>query len=352
MPESVWHKPFNYYDIVQASLREVGAPRSTMQDYMQFYGEVLNNALTYAGVTPEDTVVPEHVIREFQEAHPEVGSIPVHKPAQMGVIEPMAELMWHTFNRPTWFCDNTMLELLRTAKIDDNLRGIHWPAESLYICFEKGAKIGRFDLRSICVFAPRSDITVKTVQKATAKSGMVIHDLHCELILNRLMGIWMDCLDEPEYYIRPDGFLKTRNRLYVWREYERPTPPQDMENVNQEERAATLEGVHIAAAAMLYHAARPELVAPYTMPRSQRYEFRGERSNYRKLTLPGVKMLRDPSHPVSVGVGSAKSPHYRGWVMRTLRDPRYRRNEDGTYRTVLVPPVAIHPELMGENPEV
>jgi hypothetical protein len=342
MSEAVWNKPFNYYDTVQQALHDGGAPRSAMQEYLPFYGQLLNNAILHASGLN---------IGDLSGIMGQPEAIPIHKPAQMGVIEPIAELMWHAFNRPTWFCDNTMLELLRTAKIDDNLSDIHWPAESLYICFEKGAKIGRFDLRSIMVFAPRSEITVDTVRKATKKALFRLSDVHCEQLLGRLLGVWVDCLDEPDYVLRPDGYLKSRNRLYVWRKYEEPTPPNSYENVSEDERTATVEAMHIAAAAMLYHSARPELVAPYSMPRSQRYSFRGERGNYRRLTLPGVKVIRDPSRPESIGTGSVKSPHYRGWVMRTLRDPRYRRKEDGTCRTVLIAPTAIHPELMGDNPE-
>jgi hypothetical protein len=341
MAEATWNKPFNYYDTVQRALRDAGAPRSAMQEYLPFYGQLLSNAVLYANGLSTGNLGLVGAL----------DAIPTHKQARMGVIEPIAELMWHTFNRPTWFCDNTMLELLRTAKIDDNLRDIHWPAESLYICFENGAKIGRFNLRSIAVFAPRSEITVNTVRKATRKAYLSLGDVHCDQIIGKLLGVWVDCLDGPDFVLRPDGYLKSRERLYVWRKYEEPIAPSPDENVNEDERAATVEAMHIAAAAMLYYSARPELVAPYSLPRSQRYSFIGGRDNYRRLTLPGGKVVRDPSRSDGTDTGSAKSPHYRGWVLRTLRDSRYKRKEDGTYRTVLIAPTAIHPELMGDNPE-
>jgi len=345
MSNVTWNKPFNYYDIVQAALRGVGVREQ--QTPAVYYGDVINNAMV-ALAMPE--LRQQAIAGGMIEAEGAPGTIPVHHAAGMGVIEPMAELMWHTFNRPTWFCDKTMLELLRSARIDDDLRNIHWPSESLYICFEKGCELNGFDLRSIMVFTPRSEITADTIRRAVRRSGGPNTEVVPHQMMNTLIGVWVDCLEGPEYELRQDGFLKTRNRLYLWRRYERPNDPDEkMENVDERERRAIHEGMHIAAAAMLYHAARPELVAPYQMPRSQRYTFRGDRSNFRRMTLPGVKVIHDPSRE-SAGVGSPKAPHYRGFVLRTLRAPRYRRNEDGTFRTVLVPPTAIHPELMDENP--
>jgi hypothetical protein len=143
--------------------------------------------------------------------------------------------------------------------------------------------------------------------------------------------------------------IRTRNRLYNWRKYEHPSPPELATNVNAQEVEAMAKSMKIAAAAMLYYSARPELVSEYKLPRSQRYEFRGERSEFRRMRLPGVKKIPAERGGLVPGTGSPKAPHYRGWVMRVLRDPRYKRNEDGTFKTVLVPPTAIHPELM-ENP--
>lgn len=329
-----WHKPFNFYDVMTKAYREHGA-RLPAPDARAFYGEMINNILNRmkreAGPPKSDSM------GEF---------IPINRPAATGVVEAMAELIWYEYNRPVWFVDKTMTELLMTAKIDDDLTGIHFPHECVYLCFEQGTQIEGFDLRSVMMFVPRHEQTIKMIHRATGDNQIVAE------FLGRLIGSWTDCLTGPEYELLQSGMIKSRSRLYNWRKYTEPAPETESVGVDDQEKKAMRRSIQIAAAAMLYYSARPELVAEYQLPRSQRYEFKGERSGFRRMTLPGIKHIRPQSAATpGMGTGSSKSPHYRGWVMRVLRDPRYKRKADGSFETVLVPPTAIHPELMGENPE-
>lgn len=325
-PDVKWHKPFSLYDVMQQVCREYGKPFHLTP--IQYYGYMMRDIVDQIGASMG--LAPGEVV-------------PVKQPASTGAVECLAELVWHEFNRPVWFVDRRMLELLETAKIDDDLSGIHWPHESLYLCFEKGSKLDGFDLRSILVFVPRSELVVRIGKKATQS------DYFETEFLGKLVGTWTDCLPEPPYTVWRDGHLRSRGRLYNWRKYTEPSEPSS-DQVTAEEAAANQKSIKIAAAAMLYYSARPELVRNYQLPRSQRYEFRGDRTGFRRMLLPGVKTVRTPSVLTDVyGTGSPKSPHYRGWVIRVLRDPRYKRNEDGSFKTVLVPPTAIHPELMGNE---
>lgn len=321
-----WHKPFSWYGVIQQVYREYGRPFRLTP--MQYYGDMIRVIAgrigASMGLAPGDVV-------------------PVKQHASTGAVECLAELVWYEFSRPVWFVDRQMLELLETAKIDDDLSGIHWPHESLYLCFEEGSKLDGFDLRSIMVFVPRSDLVLRIGKKA------VQSDYFKTEFLGKLIGTWTDCMPGPLYTIRQDGYIRSRDRLYNWRKYTEPSKPF-CDQVTAEEAAANQKAIKIAAAAMLYYSARPELVRDYQLPRSQRYEFRGDRTGFRRMLLPGVKTVRAPSALADVhGTGSPKRPHYRGWVMRVLRDPRYKRNEDGSFKTVLVPPTAIHPELMGNE---
>ncbi len=331
MPDLKWNKPFNFFDIMTKAYREHNIRMPG--DSRSFYGDMINNILKRMrhefGPTGRDA------IGEY---------IPVHRPAATGVVEAMAELIWYEYNRPVWFVDKTMTELLLTAKIDDDLTGIHFPHECVYLCFEQGTKIEGFDMRSIMLFVPRAEQTVKMIHKATGDNSVVAQ------FMGKLIGTWTDCLDGPEYEILQTGMIRSRNRLYNWRRYTEPAPDSEAVGVTDQEKAAMRRSIQIAAAAMLYYSARPELVSEYQLPRSQRYEFKGERSGFRRMTLPGIKHVRPQSTAIAgMGSGSPKSPHYRGWVMRVLRDPRYKRKPDGSFETVLVPPTAIHPELMGEE---
>jgi hypothetical protein len=329
-----WNKPFNFFDIMSKAYRDYGA-RLPAQDARAFYGEMINSIL--GRIRRESAPTGRDSLGEF---------IPINRPAATGVVEAMAELIWYEYNRPVWFVDKTMTELLMTAKIDDDLTGIHFPNECVYLCFEQGTQVEGFDLRSIMLFVPRADQTIKMVRQATGNDDIVAQ------FMSRLIGTWTDCLAGPEYELLQGGTIRSRNRLYNWRKYTEPAPETDSVGVDEQEKKAMRRSMQIAAAAMLYYSARPELVAEYQLPRSQRYEFKGERSGFRRMTLPGIKHIRPQSAATpGMGTGSSKSPHYRGWVMRVLRDPRYKRKADGSFETVLVPPTAIHPELMAENPE-
>ena len=110
--------------------------------------------------------------------------------------------------------------------------------------------------------------------------------------------------------------------------------------------------IKITVASIFYFNARPDLYVAHALSRDQRYRFPGDakdRMNMRRVMLPMEKKVH-PAATATHGSGTAKRPHYRGFVLRTLRDERYQRNQDGSFKTVLVEPTVIHPEMMNEEP--
>jgi hypothetical protein len=108
---------------------------------------------------------------------------------------------------------------------------------------------------------------------------------------------------------------------------------------------------HLVAAILLRWSCRPETVVPFTMPRSQRYQHKGNREAFRLFTYPWQKQIRPEGEAAIEELGGRAKvrAHVRGFVYRTLRDERYRRNEDGSYRVVEVEPCIIHPEEYEEG---
>ncbi len=106
---------------------------------------------------------------------------------------------------------------------------------------------------------------------------------------------------------------------------------------------ALIKASKLIAACWILYSARPEWVSPFTLPRSQRFQHGNAeiRKNYRRIMLPAVKHISLPTY-AGTETGREVIGHYRGWVYRVLRNERYKRNDDGTFKTVVVPPCVVN----------
>lgn len=289
----------------------------------------------------------------------------------LSAYEGLCEIVWMKTGQPTWFIDQDMAELLMTAKVDDDISGIQIPYDSMFFCFEHGMKIGNTPLRSINLWAGRSEQTkgildrflfhdrhgefegIKTAQKLITDiqearevfSGQVFGPL-----FNDRLTFWVDCGQNMTTKVCDDStpFHQTFN-WFCHRTYAEP-PNKFLDDSSRENQETIFAAMRLAVGALMYYAARPERIVKYALPRSQRYEFHGERENFKRLVLPSaVKVVRTGESPQYDQSGRVMKPHYRGYVYRCLRAERYKRNPDGTIRVIEVAPCAIHPELMEET---
>jgi hypothetical protein len=116
----------------------------------------------------------------------------------------------------------------------------------------------------------------------------------------------------------------------------------------------TAKLVNFAAALLLRNHCRPETIVPFKLPRSERYQHKGNRESFRILTYPWKKSIKEgPTEEQKQAMENLEKSdlekrkvkaHVRGFVYRTLRDERFKRNPDGTLRIIEVEPCLIHPE--------
>jgi hypothetical protein len=273
-------------------------------------------------------------------------------------MDVMTEWLYVKLGRPRWLIDRQMLELLDTCKVDADLSGVVFTHDVLTLVFEEGVKINGIPLEWIRVCAVKSKMAEKAIRDFFPK----------------------DCINERAFsainftvcfrgYHKEDGKISLDPRTWhkqprlgyeegrMWREYGSEkyiSDPDrwdfDNETLTRESfRAFMFKAAKVAAAAMVYQHARPDLVTPFTLPRSERYKQHGERENISLIRLPrklgGAKKIIS-SPPVEGASGKIMSPHYRGYVLAVLRDERFKRKPDGSFNTVLRSPCAIHPELM------
>jgi hypothetical protein len=115
--------------------------------------------------------------------------------------------------------------------------------------------------------------------------------------------------------------------------------------------------IKVCASAMMLYAARPEFIVPIRLPSRERKAFFGcpaHQHNTSVVKFPLSKRIANA--PTKAGDGSQKRPHFRGWVLRTLRHERYKAKALAlglTHpRVILIEPTTIHPEWLNEIEDV
>jgi len=259
-----------------------------------------------------------------------------------------ADYLYERYGRPKWFVDREVFDLLTTLKVEDmDLMGIFFPHDVFRLIFEHGTMLCGKPLRSLHVFRPEAALTDKFCEELApgqAQAAKKFFNAQDGKIKEK-DSMMMLLVDAGE-----NGFTKQ----YDWdtplgmtcklNERRRLRDPLNVKysnflNVNEEEAIYIDNAMRLFVSAMLYRAARPDCVAEYTLPRSCRYNYRGDKTTYRRMLCP-IAPLREQREN-AMPTGRTMKGHYRGWVLRTLRNERYKRNPDGTFKVVLVEPCAV-----------
>jgi len=271
-----------------------------------------------------------------------------------------AEYLYHRTGRPRWYIDSDLYDLLKTAKIDTDISNIPFTHDSFSIIFQRDQLVSGLPLKCIRATWARSQQSLDLLRHLFVhnltdqvfnlmRSTIVIqvrigvddlegiHAMFSTQLASEI-GLCVGCVRDPsreEYHLSADTLAACERKF------------GSRFGLGAVQKTIA-EAVKIVCSAMLYQAARPDLFVPYTLPRSQRYRVQGDREKITRVRLPGVgvKRIYDRTAVAAEAFGRTMPPHYRGWVLRTLRDPRFKRNPDGTVRVILVEPCAIHPELM------
>ena len=263
----------------------------------------------------------------------------------------LADFIFIKIGRPRWFLDADITQILLHSQIESqSLQGISFPYDSFNLVFENGITLsGGYEIKFISICNPRSALAIELggdAMRAFGKKfnnhsfedsfyiGAVVTRAGADTVTLSVLPLSMPIKEGVEIINKPENVVLKANLT-----------PELSNDIND-------DVVKIAVAAILYFNARPDLYVAQQLSRDQRYRFPGnadDRKNMRRVLLPMEKTVR-PVSSGPTGTGASKRPHYRGFVLRTLRDERFQRNPDGSFKTVLVEPTVIHPELMIQEP--
>ena len=105
----------------------------------------------------------------------------------------------------------------------------------------------------------------------------------------------------------------------------------------------------LTVAALCRYTARPETVKDYTLPRSERYNHKGDKSQKKIFCFLDPKVVSQRAGKPGEEPAYSVKPHVRGFVYATLRDERwYRKNPLKPGEPLRIQerePTIIHPEL-------
>lgn len=250
------------------------------------------------------------------------------------------DYLYERYGRPKWFVDSTVFELLDNLVIDDeDLTGVFIPHDVFSLVFEYGTEMGGVPIRNIRVCRKAAKQTDKFLDElgiGFSGSGSV---------LNIILDSGNMAMTPDGCQTRPDGGLLSwdtpsgKTSKWNWaRALENANMAQST-TLSEREKDIMRRVSRLVVSALLYRSARPDLLEEFSLPRACRYQYRGDRSTYRRMLAPRSSIVKREG--VYEFASRTVRGHYRGWVLRTLRHERYKRNADGSFKTVLIEPVAI-----------
>ncbi len=110
--------------------------------------------------------------------------------------------------------------------------------------------------------------------------------------------------------------------------------------------------LQITAALIMLWRSRPEFIVPVKLPRSERYDFKGDRSNIRTWKFPDKLIVRQPKEGESVPTGRHVKAHWRAGHFRHYRHPKFAREADGSVKVEFIAPCTVHPDELEKAKEV
>lgn len=308
-PNMDWMSDWTKYDKVKQKFR---LPSELSEDAGRFYASLIYSTIAGTHDDPDGNAV-----------------------AYLSSLVAYAEYLYIKLNRPRWLVDTQMARILGSFRYDGVLLDeVVFPYDCYTLIFQPNFIVHNRPLKWIRIFRLKSDLACDIVKRwchnlpdpNTMNSGWHSQMKRTLLVQTCSGDDPKDCLPIP---IPVDKLT----------DCEKLIPPGDLGEFAK-------FCIKVAISSALYYRCRPELVKEYALPRNCRYTFHGGREIIKRVSPPYMPEVKIVGSGPSISTGSTKRPHFRGWVFRTLRAECYRRNPDGTFRTVMVAPVAIHPDQM------
>lgn len=220
------------------------------------------------------------------------------------VTQLMLQSVFKSFGRPTYLVSKSVIDVVKTFEIseEDKLSIFeNLPYPVLCLVFERGTFSDAGD-EIVSVFISKSEIG-----RDVFKNGTVRPKCTFSFVFNSIRTYAVDFKSDKTLSEIPiSGNLKMIMRVSV--------------------------------ALMLLWRARPHFVKTVTLPRSERYAFKGDRKQIRQWVFPTELITRVGE---SVAGNGTKKPHWRGGHFRHYRNERYGRNQDGSVKVDFIEPMFI-----------
>jgi hypothetical protein len=300
--------------------------------------------------------------------------------------EMMSYLMdhvWERIGRPTWFIHPDMIPFLEGMKAEANVEDVFIPHDAMCFVFPHGTKSDGVPCRNVLTYFPRSESTLDLTNEFL---GHISRDadrapVYDETDKNRYLedstvkliyfvpdfGVQMDgshSLDLMSPQLSTFSFKSNQSvhdaisSKFIDREID--GVPLNDEEVEDLDESINYVSSMVIKALLYVQAVRSEGLDTSPRPRlKQKKRKKGRRPPW-AVTLPPWESVVKPTKELldlvvsdgSEGQGDRSSPrpHFRGGCLRTLRHERYKRNDDGSCRVILVKPSLVRARKVEDIP--
>jgi hypothetical protein len=271
----------------------------------------------------------------------------------------LADKFWIDAGRPTWLIDAGTAEVLGEVEPDFNIEEVPFPPV-VCMAFERGFQLKGRPLRSALVFSGKETVSrewfgnflkSRAGDRYLSKAAFAAYNDLCVIIFD--CGGVVSAVDGEAPLYSEDAPLQICDLITVTSRYTDITKHVEdrdaLTNLKMDEQHYIEQATRLVLNACLLKHCKEEVVShPDLTDKKDKMQFPVKlREKLHRFTLPSIMYIREPRLQ-TVPDSSQRShvAHIRGWALKTLRHERYRRNADGSPRTILVPPHWVNKHKM------
>ena len=267
-----------------------------------------------------------------------------HEPSHR-IVQVCLYYFFECVGRPTWYLSPDIMWFLENVKMEIDIKDITIPKDILMVCFPYGYTVNGMALRNILIAHNKSNMMHDCIAELVNLKYQAIstHRFKGSIMVSTEIGDGRGAWDE-----------KTTGRIAHKSSSSDNAAIGSILDYNHhstEERhgAAQKKAIRLALAALVYAQAKPEVVVRERLSRKgKKIKMRGYDRYIKPIKYLPKSAIEYENQIESVKTGSKMRPHIRGWVLRHLKSDRFKRNEDGSIKTVLISPCLINAESIGE----
>lgn len=299
-------------------------------------------------------------------------AVAVAQLATMLLGQAFGEYLWLKMDRPACYVPLHLAELFRRSNFDVDINSLRLPIDSFMLMFPKEFRLSDgTPLDQVHIFNLRSSLAEKMVDGA-AKEILSTAELEAEAasakteselerveilggqcaLFDSYRDITRQCLFLVPYF---DGAQIGGRAMRLGQQVKSEPNFREIKRPGASRRKlpaeTILEACNIAIASLCRYTTRPETVKDFVLPRSERYNHKGDKKQKKIFCFLDPKIVNLTGYGKAGEAGEptySVKPHVRGFVYATLRDERwYRKNPLKPGEPLRIQerePTIIHPE--------